>query len=70
MTSGELDTTIDFLSELDYTNSSLTREDAKRALHAILLIRNLVDHHASVLVGLCDHLKVAEKEGRKLQELL
>ncbi|MGV9669821.1 DUF222 domain-containing protein [Gordonia sp. NPDC003504] len=70
MTSGELDITIDLLSELDYTNGSLTREDAKYALHAILLIRNLVDHHASILVGQCDHLGVAENEGRKLQELL
>ncbi|MEP9415687.1 hypothetical protein ABLE92_15245 [Gordonia sp. VNQ95] len=70
MTSGELDITIDLLSELDFTTGSLTHEDAKSALHAILLIRNLVDHHASVLVGLCDHLKVAENEGRKLQELL
>ncbi|MEP9416293.1 hypothetical protein ABLE92_18435, partial [Gordonia sp. VNQ95] len=67
MTSGELDITIDLLSELDYTNGSLTREDAKYALHAILLIRNLVDHHASILVGQCDHLGVAENEGRKLQ---
>ena len=57
------------LSDLQW-NSEMTGPQAFGAMKQVLLLRNLVDHHATSLTGEVDRLGVADHKTTRLRELL
>ena len=54
----------------NHTWDDTTGPEAHTALTSILRLRNLVEHHAAVLVARLTALGVAKKQGRTMRELL
>ncbi len=57
------------LSDLQW-NPDMTGPQAFGAMKQVLLLRNLVDHHATTLTGEMDRLGVADHKTTRLRELL
>ena len=57
------------LSDLQW-NPEMTGPQAFGAMKQVLLLRNLVDHHATTLTGEMDRLGVADHKTTRLRELL
>ncbi|MEE3853234.1 DUF222 domain-containing protein [Gordonia sp. LSe1-13] len=67
-TSGDLTTISDLLRDLCVDD--LSGHDAFEAMQLMLIVRNLVDHHAARLAGMLERLGVARDHGRSTRELL
>ncbi|GAB24159.1 hypothetical protein GOPIP_063_00730 [Gordonia polyisoprenivorans NBRC 16320 = JCM 10675] len=57
------------LSDLQW-NPEMTGPQAFGAMKQVLLLRNLIDHHATTLTGEMDRLGVGDHETTRLRELL
>ncbi len=57
------------LSDLQW-NPDMTGSQAFGAMKQVLLLRNLIDHHATTLTGEMDRLGVADHKTTRLRELL
>ncbi|MGC5255414.1 DUF222 domain-containing protein [Gordonia sp. DT218] len=68
-TTVELPTIADSLRDVAFADD-MSGPATFEAMRTILTLRNLIDHHASILTGHLERLGVPENHGRKLRELL